>query len=356
MRLLTVRCAQGVLAALALIAPALSMAFTDPLDLEARMSPLVERNLMMAVTRAGDRLVAVGQRGAIVWSSNHGVSWVQAKVPVSSDLTSVWFVDGQQGWAVGHDGVILHSADGGQTWVKQLDGRQANKLVVADLESKLAAQSSQTRLAGLLDEARRNVEAGPDKPFMDIWFSDAKTGFAVGAYNLIFHTNDGGAHWVPWYDRTENPNFQHLYSVRGVGGQVYVAGERGLFLRLEAGSDHFVALPMTYQGSLFAMAAGQGYVSVFGMRGNAWRSADEGRTWQKVDTGVQSGLSGATVLGDGRLVLVSQAGQVLVSGDKGLSFTMLKDVPPMVFAGVADAGDGAIAAAGMQGVRVVKIH
>jgi photosystem II stability/assembly factor-like uncharacterized protein len=355
MRLLKSRRAHGVLVALLLLVPALSNGFTDPLDQPARMSPLVARNLLMAVARAGERLVAVGQRGAVVYSDDKGANWAQARVPVSSDLTAVWFVDAHQGWSVGHDGVILHSSDAGQTWEKQLDGRQANAMLVSDLESKLAAQPDDKRLSVLLSEAKRNVDAGPDKPFMDVWFSDPNNGFAVGAYNLIFRTRDGGAHWEPWYDRTENPNFMHLYAVRGVGQQVYVAGERGLFMKLDMGLQRFVARPMTYQGSLFAMAAAPGYVTVFGMRGNALRTTDEGQSWRKVDTGVQSGLSGASVLEDGRVVAVSQAGQVLVSQDKGASFVMVKGIQPMVFAGVVGAGTGHVAVAGTQGVRVVTI-
>jgi photosystem II stability/assembly factor-like uncharacterized protein len=341
--------------ALSLLVPALGYGFTDPLDQPARMSPLVVRNLMMAVARAGERLVAVGQRGAVVYSDDKGANWLQAKVPVSTDLTAVWFANAQQGWAVGHDGVILHSGDAGQTWEKQLDGRQVNAKVVADLEAKLAAQPDDTRLTGLLAEAKHNVEAGPDKPFIDVWFADAKNGFAVGAYNLIFATSDGGAHWVPWYDRTENPNFLHLYAIRGVGDQVYVAGERGLFMKLDTSKQRFVSKPMPYQGSLFAMAAAPGYVMVFGMRGNAFRTTDDGQSWLKVDTAVQSGMSGATVLEDGRVVAVSQAGQVLVSQDKGASFSMVEGVRPMVFAGVVGVGAGRIAVAGTQGVRLVTV-
>jgi len=349
------RRAHCVLMAMALLLPTLGHGFVDPLDRPAPMSPLVVRNMMLGVSLAGPRMVAAGQRGAVVYSDDQGKTWAQARVPVSSDLTALWFADARQGWAVGHDGVILHTADGGQTWERQLDGRQANMLLVADLQAKLAAQPDDKRLLGLLEEAKRNVEAGPDKPFMDVWFSDAKNGYAVGAYNLMFRTSDGGAHWLPWYDRTENPKLYHLYAVRGVGDKVFVAGERGLFLTLDVAQQRFVARPMAYQGTLFAMAAEPGYVSVFGMRGNALRTTDEGRTWQTVSTGVRSGLSGAAVLRDGRMVTVSQAGEMLVSRDQGMSFDLVKGVEPMVFSGVVGLGDGRVAVAGTQGIRMVKI-
>ena len=85
---------------------------------------------MLAITRAGARLVAVGERGSILLSDDSGVSWRQAKVPVSVTLTAVQFPNAKAGWAVGHLGVVLHSADGGETWAKQLDGREAASLVL----------------------------------------------------------------------------------------------------------------------------------------------------------------------------------------------------------------------------------
>ena len=44
-----------------------------------------------------DRLVAVGQRGHVVLSTDGGTTWKQATVPVSSDLAAVYFVDGREG-------------------------------------------------------------------------------------------------------------------------------------------------------------------------------------------------------------------------------------------------------------------
>ncbi len=326
--------------------------FNDPLDQAALPSALASRNMLLSVTQAGERLVAVGQRGHIVYSDDQGGTWIQATVPVSSDLTAVFFVDAANGWAVGHDGVILHSTDAGISWVKQLDGRQANATLVADLESKATVEAGDDRIKRLLDEAIHYRDAGPDKPFLDVWFSDKENGYAVGAYNLIFRTTDGGKLWQPWFDRTENPGFLHLNAVRGIGDQVYVAGERGLFLRLDAATQRFVEQPTPYTGSFFALSATADSLLVIGMRGNAYRSQDDGSTWQRVETGVHSGLSGVTVLDDGRIVVVSQGGQALVSQDHGATFEVLPAVRPMPFAAVAPAGTNRIAVAGMQGIRV----
>ena len=138
---------------------------------------------------------------------------------MSSDLTAVYFVDAKQGWAVGHDGVVLHTDDGGDTWALQLDGRKANELLVAAMSEKVAAEPASEEAKKLLAEAERYKEQGPDKPFLDVWFADAQNGYVVGAYNLIFRTTDGGKTWTPWFDRTDNPKFFNLYAIRPVGGR-----------------------------------------------------------------------------------------------------------------------------------------
>ena len=98
----------------------------------------------------------------------------------------MFFVDDKQGWAVGHDGVILHTGDGGETWTLQLSGRAANDLLIAAMERRVAAQPASEDAKKLLAEAQRYKEQGADKPFLDVWFADAQRLCRGGAYNLIF--------------------------------------------------------------------------------------------------------------------------------------------------------------------------
>ena len=225
----------SVLAAvLASALPGTAVGLADVLDTPAQVSPLAAHSLMQAVARAGDRLVAVGQRGHVVVSTDGGKTWKQSMIPVSSDLTAVYFVDDKEGWAVGHDGVVLHTADGGDSWQLQLDGRKANDILMSAMERKVAAEPASESAKALLAEAKRYKEQGADKPFLDVWFADARNGYVVGAYNLVFRTADGGKTWEPWFDRTDNPKFFNLYSIRPVAGDLYIAGEGGLVLKFDA--------------------------------------------------------------------------------------------------------------------------
>ena len=80
----------------------------------------VNSGLYTWVTRAGNRLVAVGQGGRIILSDDNGKSWRQVETPTSVTLTHDVFVSPQSGWAVGQMGVVLHTSDGGEHWVMQL--------------------------------------------------------------------------------------------------------------------------------------------------------------------------------------------------------------------------------------------
>jgi len=328
----------------------LPAALTQP----APITPKALNAAMLAVAAAGQRLVAAGERGIILYSDDAGRSWRQARVPVSVSLTALQFVDARQGWAVGHQGVVLHTVDGGANWRTQLDGAQA-----ADLALRAAADAAGPRQDEAVAAARRLVDDGPDKPFLDLCFDSPRSGFVLGAYNLMYRTSDGGASWQPWAGHVANPKGLHLYGMRAAGGALYLAGEQGLLLRSTDQGASFTALATPYKGSFFGLlAARSGELVVYGLRGNAYWSGDQGASWRRIETGVQAALSGGTELADGTLAMVSQGGDVLLSHDHGRSFAVYGSAalpPALPLAAVTQASDGALLVAGLRGMRRVPL-
>ncbi len=330
-------------------------AWRDVLDTPAAKSALAPRALVNGLTRSGERLVAVGQRGHVLLSDDQGKSWRQAEVPVSSDLVAVSFPSAGQGWAVGHDGVVLRSTDAGARWTRVLDGRQAGALMVEHYrrESSPAADAART---AALKEAERFAAQGAENPFLDVGFENTSTGYLVGAFGLILRTTDGGASWQPLLHATENPKALHLYAVRQVGGDVYIAGEQGLLLRLDRASGQFRAVELPYKGTLFGITGNDRAVIVHGLRGTVLRSADAGRSWQAVSTGLQVGLTASSVDAQGRIVIVSQAGHVLVSRDDGASFALAKVDRPAPAAAVAIVGASTLVVGGPRGLSPLTLQ
>ncbi|MEO8805889.1 MAG: YCF48-related protein [Burkholderiaceae bacterium] len=325
-------------------APALPAVLNQP----ALVTPKALRAGMLALARAGTRLVAVGERGTVLLSDDGGQQWRQASVPVQTTLTGVRFADAEHGWAVGHLGVVLHTDDGGQRWVKQLDGVQAAALA---LQAASASGDGAARRS-----AEQLVQDGPDKPFFDVECLDAQRAIVVGAFGLAYITGDGGKTWQPAQQRMDARRSVHLYAVRRVGEQLYIAGEQGLLMRSADQGASFQTVPTPYKGSFFGLLASpSGAVLAYGLRGNAYRSADQGVSWEKVETGVTVGLSAGLARSDASLALVSQNGDVLASRDDGRHFTR-HGTWPMPAAGLAEAGDGAqahLVLAGLRGLQVL---
>ncbi|MFA5119652.1 WD40/YVTN/BNR-like repeat-containing protein [Zavarzinia sp.] len=321
----------------------------DLLDLPARISAKADKSLQLAVARAGERLVSVGEDGNVLLSDDNGATWRQAAaVPVSVTLTDVTFPTPAEGWAVGHSGVVLHSADAGETWKVQLDGRKAAQLV-ADEAAALAASG-----APGAEAAKRNAAAmvadGPDKPFLGLHFADAKRGWVVGAYGLALETTDGGQNWQSATARLPNPAGKHLYWLRDLGTTVVVVGEQGTVFRSTDGGASFEAIETPYEGTFFgAVPLKDGGLLAFGLKGNAWRSGPDLADWHQVELGQPVTVTAGLRLGDGTIVLGDEGGRLFASPDDGAGFKALGVPAGTGLTGLAQAADGALILSGTRG-------
>jgi photosystem II stability/assembly factor-like uncharacterized protein len=337
--------------ATAAVATTAGSSWRDVLDTPAIKSPLASRALLNGLAHAGQRIVAVGQRGHVLFSDDGGKSWQQAAVPVSSDLVAVSFPSATTGWAVGHDGVVLKSTDAGATWTRQLEGKAASAAMVDYYARGAAKDADPKRVEAAAEEAKRFAAQGSENPFLDVWFEDEKAGFVVGAFGLILRTADGGSSWEPWLHAVDNPKALHLYAVRAVGADLFITGEQGLVLKLDRAAGRFRAVEVPYQGTLFGVTGNARAVVVHGLCGTVLRSGDGGSSWQAIPTNLQVGLTASSVDTDNRILIVSQSGHVLISTDDGASFKPVRIERPVPAAAVLALGRDAVVVAGPRGVQ-----
>jgi photosystem II stability/assembly factor-like uncharacterized protein len=274
----------------------------------ALMAPRASSALLLDVAKAGRHWVAAGQRGNILLSDN-GLEWQQVAVPVDATLTRLHFLDAQRGWAVGYDGTLLTTADGGRSWTLQkFDPEWA-------------------------------------RPYYDLHFFDADNGLLAGGNGALLVTADGGKSWTANESETfeDQPN---LYNLVALGdGSLLIAGERGFLARSLDRGVSWQRLRSPYTGSFFgALPTGERGVLIFGLRGNAFHSADidtaeplsvealqairdaeldpeaasddaspisEVTGWRALDSGLVESLFDATVTEDGRILLVGLNGHVM---------------------------------------------
>lgn len=316
----------SVLSVLLIAVPAHAQSVAEPGVRYSIESKRAASTLLLDVTHAGNRLVAVGDRGHILYSDDNGANWSQAKVPTRQMLTAVYFADDKHGWAVGHDALILATSDGGQTWTQQYENREG------------------------------------EVPLLDIWFENPQHGFATGAYGVLLETTDGGGHWEDVADRLDNEDGTHLNAITEIPGSgLFLVGEMGGMFRSADMGETWERVESPYQGSLFGAVGGgePGVVVAFGLRGHMFRSTDFGDSWQAIellDGGqpIESGLADGNLLSDGRIVVVGHGGMVLSSEDDGQTFTLFSRPDRRSLSGVALNPDGNLVLVGQSGARVVS--
>ncbi|WP_322095057.1 WD40/YVTN/BNR-like repeat-containing protein [Paraburkholderia bannensis] len=338
------------------VAVAAPSAFNDPLATAAVAVPqgALLQQPVIALARVGGgakvRLVAAGLRGLILVSDDGGTAWRQAHVPVQSDLVSLFFTPSGQGWAVGHDGVILHSADRGESWTAQFDGRVAQRTLLPYYQTRI--DHGEKQLAPFAEQVALNTKDGPTLPFLAVHFDDDRNGYAIGSFGMLVATDDGGKTWRPWLDHIDNPNFLNLNDIREIAGDLYIAGEQGGVYRLDRAAQRFVAISPPYKGSFFRIAGNERFLLAVGLNGTAYRSTDRGANWSLVETGAKSSLTSAAFSADGKtLLLTAEGGQLFYSVDDALTFHAVRAARPMLFADVvADGGNDDFVLAGYQGI------
>lgn len=205
-----------VLAALSGLAPPLRAASAAPLPQTGWAPVRAGASADLEAVSFSDRLHghAVGARGTILATNDAGATWANQYACARStpclstsqdrtraDLAGVSFPDQLHGWAVGRQGTILATVDGGTTWSGQLACAQTSGEVVRQFCDPLSA-----------DRISQDLTS--------VSFVDSSHGWAVGSAETMLATADGGRTWVLqiaclWQTPAYNPS---LDSAVGPGG------------------------------------------------------------------------------------------------------------------------------------------
>lgn len=338
----------------------------DLLQLSAPPTRQGAHRRLLDVQRAGERLVAVGEMGLVLWSDDGGTSWRQARVPTAVMLTALWFTTPQLGWAVGHDGVVLRSTDAGQTWTKVLDGARINadQLAVTRQQADAITQDPRnqhnTELLEQTDnrlaDAEAAVDAGPSRPLLSVRFTDAQTGFIAGSYGQLLRTTDGGQTWSYIGDRLPNDTGLHLNGIaQAKDGAVLIAAEGGMVFRSTDQGQTWQAFKTGYNGQLYGVLPVGDALLAYGFRGHVYRSDDAGQTWQAVPTPATRSLVDARALPDGRWLLVSQSGELLIASADARSFQLVRSGAADLSGAAVDARLARLLTVGAHGLHTVPL-
>jgi len=236
----------------------------------AIQSKLAQEKLLIDITVAGTNLIAVGERGHILLSTD-GEQWQQANVPVNVLLTSVDFKNDKVGFATGHDATLLKTTDGGFNWT------------VSNYQPEL------------------------DKPLLDVKVIGDNV-IAVGAYGLFLESPDSGETWQDSFQdellieddrlylndlKEKQFMLPHFNNINVIGEQLFIAGEAGFLAKSDKDGQDWEIVETDYFGSYFSIIDVDNIQFLAGLRGNLFKSEDQGDSWQALDTGVKATINSA---------------------------------------------------------------
>ncbi|HUR57142.1 MAG TPA: YCF48-related protein [Opitutaceae bacterium] len=268
----------------------------------------------------GAEVIVVGERGAISRSNDSAQNWQPVRSTVSAMLTGVSFAPGEtarQGWAAGHEAVIVFTADGGRTWTQQYQGE--------------------------------NLQDS----FLDILALDTQRVIAVGAYGLYQATMDGGKTWTRRKLSADDYHFNRIS--RGPSGTLYLAGEHGTLLRSRDDGANWTPIPAPYDGSFYGiLPLDRQRLLAHGLRGHLYRSVDDGAKWEAVATPHPTLIATALRLKSNYIVLGGQARGLMVSRDFGRTVAAFPELTTAV-SELLELANGMVLVVGEGGAGILEV-
>jgi photosystem II stability/assembly factor-like uncharacterized protein len=235
----------------------------------------------------------------------------------------VFFIDSKKGWAVGEEGIIIHTQDGGKTWEKQKSPQRNFHMRVLFLTPTVGFIVSEwTNILYTADGGKNWEVRFKDQDFIlkSISFADQTHGWAAGEYGFIYNTCDGGKTW-----QKQAGTFRLSETTGDVEGGNY------LF--------NIVALDPQRAWAV-------------GIDGYVIKTVDGGTSWQEVKTKAPKTQLFAIAVQDGRTMAIAGTGIALVSSDGGSTWKVPTFDPPITYSyiyGIARRGNSGFIAVGGGG-------
>lgn len=249
---------------------------------------------------------------SILKSTNGGINW---KVQSSAYFSALSFVDSKLGYAVGINGRISKTADGGTTWTAQTSS-VTKYLVSADfVNSEIGYVGGE--LGTLLKTSNGGANwskqtSGTLHDIISIRFTDATTGYALtkssGSYNgSVIKTTDGGANW------------KQVRSTGALGMQVYhpdtiyLVGTNGNFVYSYDGGTSWTTKSTGVTKNLTSVLFTDGNFGVaVGDEGTIVKTTDGGKSWTKETPLTTNNLKQLSLSSSGNIIASGASGTLLL--------------------------------------------
>jgi photosystem II stability/assembly factor-like uncharacterized protein len=265
--------------------------------------------------------VAVGYDGIIMRSTNGGSNWTKISNPASTSTPTLNLYDvtwnGSAYVAVGESGTIIRSTDSGRTWIAKTSGTTKHLFAVAfyDNLKGIAAGVSGKVLYTANGGSTWNSGASPITSTIQCvcWINDTDA-FAVGSGGSMIKSTDSGDNWSAITSGTTR-------ILRGVafGSSTdgWVVGDRGTIMYTDDGGDTWeTQISGTTEMLCDIDIKGSNDAHAVGNNGTILHTED-GMTWEKQISGENEFLDSVWIYSYDEIWAVGRDGIILKADNGG---------------------------------------
>lgn len=211
--------------------------------------------------------------------------WIEMKSTVRSDINSIVFLDDLRGFAAANNGIILHTADGGNEWV--------------------------------------NLNLPYENNFHSVYFLDENSGFAAGESGMLIRTSNGGRSWLPINTEISATLFS-IFSTPGTT-KIFVVGDKGSILRSTNNGETWLLVKPGVEALLYNGAfADETNGFIVGWDGLLLKTTDGGINWYKVELGTDKYLKDIFFINQDKGFIVGGGGEIFRSDNSGNKWQRLE--------------------------------
>lgn len=250
-----------------------------------------------------------------------GKNWVRiAPTGISTTaLNTVDFVDENNGMACGTNGVIIRTADGGNTWTQTTAGIGSgfNSMAYSSTNKAVAiGNQGGIRYTTNGGGTWTTAASGTNVSLWSISFADANIGYIGGSSGVFLKTTNGGTSWTTVSTNLSGSFYRMFFTTPTVG---YVGASNIINKTIDGGLTWVSqTLPMSNILSIYFANENDGWLGTGS--GEIAITHDAGQTWTVLYSGYSNSINSVYALDVNTLYATGAQGLLMKSIDAGQSW------------------------------------